>query len=100
MIQEWQPTEIIVGLPLELDGRDGPVTPIANRFANRMQARFQIPVHKIDERHTSREAEREFRELRGRGLARKSQAASLDSVAARRILERWLVGPRHDHDTT
>jgi len=100
IVNHYQPCALVVGLPLQLDGSDGPITTVARKFANRIRARYHVPVHEVDERHTSREAEREFRQLRQAGLARRKNASKLDSVAARRILERWLAGPKDDQHAT
>jgi putative Holliday junction resolvase len=44
----------------------------------------------VDERSSSREADRRFAERRRAGAARRRDAALLDADAAAIILERWL----------
>lgn len=36
LLKEWQPDEIIVGLPLNMDGTEQPLTARARKFANRI----------------------------------------------------------------
>ena len=40
LLKEWQPDEIIVGLPLNMDGTEQPLTARARKFANRIHGRF------------------------------------------------------------
>jgi putative Holliday junction resolvase len=90
LFAEWKPDAIIVGLPLTLDGGEQAVTRGARAFAQKLQARYGLPVHFMDERHTSQEAARRFAEQRAAGLQRRRHAANLDSLAAVVILETWL----------
>lgn len=90
LLAEWKPDALVVGLPLTLDGGEQPVTRGARAFAQKLHTRYGLPVHLIDERHTSQEAARRFAEQRAAGLQRRHNAANLDSVAAVVILESWL----------
>lgn len=92
LMAEWQPQRLIVGEPLTLDGQSQPATRAARRFAHQVRERFGLPAILVDERSSSREAGSRFAEQRRSGQARRSQAASLDAVAAQVILERWLAG--------
>lgn len=44
LLKEWQPDEIIVGLPLNMDGTEQPLTARARKFANRIHGRFGVEV--------------------------------------------------------
>lgn len=90
LLSEWKPEALVVGLPLMLDGSDQTITRRARAFADALQKRYALPVHLIDERHTSQEATRRFAAQRAAGLQRRRGAANLDSVAAAIILESWL----------
>jgi putative Holliday junction resolvase len=90
LLSEWQPDALVVGLPLTLDGGEQGVTRGARAFAQKLHARYGLPVHLMDERHTSQEAARRFAEQRAAGLQRRRNAANLDSLAAVVILETWL----------
>ena len=90
---EWKPDALVVGLPLTLDGGEQAVTRGARAFARKLEDRCKLPVHLVDERHTSQEAARRFAGQRAAGAARRSAAANLDSLAAVVILETWLREP-------
>jgi putative holliday junction resolvase len=91
--------QIVVGLPLRLDGTRGEMAEEATRFAARLRKQLGLPVDMLDERLTSWEAERLLEEQSGRVLhAAKTHAkggnkpvrASLDAVAAAVILKEYL----------
>lgn len=90
---EWNPEALVVGLPLTLDGGEQAITRGARTFAHKLEQRYGLPVHLIDERHTSQEAARRFAGQRASGNARRRNAANLDSLAAVVILETWLQEP-------
>jgi putative Holliday junction resolvase len=91
LLAEWKPEALIVGLPLTLDGGEQAVTRGARAFADALTRRSGLPVHLIDERHTSQEAARRFAAQRAAGSARRRDAANIDSLAAAVILESWLT---------
>jgi len=90
LVREWRPDRLVVGEPLTLDGETQPATHLARRFAREAAARFALPVDLIDERSSSREAERRFAHARREGRARRRDAQALDALAAQIIVERWL----------
>jgi putative Holliday junction resolvase len=90
LVQEWKPDRLVVGEPLTLEGEVQAATTRARRFAEDLRLRTGLAVDLVDERATSKEADRRFAERRHRGEARRSQAAALDAVAAEIIIERWL----------
>jgi len=90
LVREWRPDRIIVGEPLTLDGEAQLATHIARRFAKEAAQRFGVPVDLVDERSSSREADRRFAEQRKQGTARRRDAAMQDAMAAQIIVERWL----------
>ena len=53
IIQVWQPTQLVVGLPLYPDGKPHSMTDKAKRFGNQLKGRFNLPVTWIDERYSS-----------------------------------------------
>ena len=53
LIKEWQPNALVVGMPTHPDGNAHEMTAKAQRFANQLQGRFNLPVHRVDERYTS-----------------------------------------------
>lgn len=87
LVQKWQPDAFIVGIPLNMDGTEQPITSNARHFANLLGSRYQIPVHEMDERLSTKDArERIFNE----GGFKALQDGEVDSVAAQLILQNWL----------
>jgi putative Holliday junction resolvase len=84
LIAEWRPTELVVGLPLHLDGTEHDMTRRCRRFANQLHGRFGLPVALVDERLTSAAAEAD---LAAAGVFGNRRRAALDSVAAQGILQ-------------
>jgi len=87
IIQNEQIEAIVVGLPLSLDGEDTLTTRQARNFAASLGRRTDVPIHMMDERLTSAEAEEELNAANVRGKKRK---LALDSQAAVIILRSWL----------
>ena len=86
LLKEWQPCLAVVGLPINMDGTEQPLTQRARKFGNRINGRFNLPVHFADERLSTREAKEEAFAQGHRGnFADKP----IDSIAARIILESW-----------
>ena len=53
LIQEWQPDQLVVGLPCHPDGAPHEMTLKAKRFGNQLYGRFHLPVDWVDERYSS-----------------------------------------------
>lgn len=87
LLNEWQPDEVIVGLPLNMDGSEQPLTARARKFANRIHGRFGILVSLHDERLSTVEARAD---LFDRGGFRALDKGSVDSASAVVILESWF----------
>ncbi len=90
LVRNWSPDRLIVGEPLTLDGEAQLATHLARRFAREAGTRFALPVDLVDERSSSREADRRFANARREGRARRRDARNLDALAAQIIVERWL----------
>lgn len=88
LIDEWRPSELVVGAPAHDDGREHAVGRLARRFARRLEGRFGIPTQLVDERLTSHAAEGRMREA---GAARRRIRQSLDAVAAQLILQTYFA---------
>ena len=83
LIQEWQPDQLVVGLPCHPDGVPHEMTAKAKRFGNQLHGRFHLPVDWVDERYTSAILERNP-EMRD----------NLDAQSAALILEQYF----HEND--
>jgi putative Holliday junction resolvase len=101
LVREHGVKQIVVGLPLRLDGTRGDMAEEAERFAQRMRKQIGVPVELVDERLTSWEAERLLEEVQGRFIheeklaggrkAKKVQEKmSVDAIAAAVILKEYL----------
>jgi putative holliday junction resolvase len=93
LLAEWQPSQLVVGLPTHIDGTEHELTRLAKKFAQRLNGRFNLPVAMMDERLTSAEAEERLREV---GIRGRDQKAHVDAVAAQSILQSWFDQPRHE----
>ncbi|MDF3982060.1 Holliday junction resolvase RuvX [Luteibacter sp. PPL201] len=89
--REWLPETLVVGLPLDDDGKEQPMSRKARRFAEQLGERYGLPVVFCDERMTSQEAARRFAAGRAAGTRKRSDVQSIDAEAAAVILESYLV---------
>lgn len=87
LITTWNAKALVVGIPLNMDGTEQPITAAAKKFSNRLEARFNLPVHHVDERLTTVEAKQQLFDSSGYKALDKS---SIDSYSAKLILESWL----------
>lgn len=87
ILKEWQPDEVVVGLPLNMDGTEQPLTARARKFANRLHGRFGVKVALQDERLSTVEARAGLFE---HGGFRALNKGSIDSASAVIILESWF----------
>ncbi len=105
LAREHAVKEIVVGLPLRLDGTRGDMAEEATRFGERVRKQLGLPVEMVDERLTSWEAERLLEEQAGKvfhddslpahvhaNVRKKKQAAraTVDAMAAAVILKEYL----------
>ncbi|MFT4711854.1 MAG: putative Holliday junction resolvase [Candidatus Azotimanducaceae bacterium] len=79
LIKEWKPSQLVVGLPLNMDGSESEMSIRALKFARRLTGRFNLPHHTIDERLSTREAREQS-----------TTSGQIDDIAAKIILESWL----------
>ncbi|MCA9566691.1 MAG: Holliday junction resolvase RuvX [Myxococcales bacterium] len=87
LFAEHGPVAVVVGLPYELDGTEERSARLARQIADAITARTSLPVHLVDERYSSVEAERRLIEA---GVSRKKRKEIIDQAAAVVILETWL----------
>lgn len=92
LMREWQPTLIVVGLPYNVDGSESGMSAAARGFAGEVERRYALPVHLVDERYSSLEAETRLRSERESGMRKRRVAkGDVDAAAACVILERWFT---------
>ncbi len=58
LIDSWQPQSLIVGLPLNMDQTESEMCENARAFAAKLEHRYSLKVHMVDERLTTFEAKR------------------------------------------
>ena len=101
LVREQGVKQIVVGLPLRLDGSRGEMAEEVERFAQRVRKQIGVPVEMVDERLTSWEAERLLEEVQGRFIhedkltgSKKTKSVqakmTVDAVAAAVILKEYL----------
>ena len=79
--------EIVVGLPKNMDGSEGPRAEVCRAFAGQLKEATGLPVAMWDERRTTVEAHNILSEHNYHGKKRKN---TVDAVAASLILEGYL----------
>lgn len=87
LIREWQPDQLVVGLPLNMDDTENEMCARARKFGNRLHGRFHLPVAMVDERLTSFEAKGD---VLAAGGSRDFGRHGVDDRAAVLILETWF----------
>lgn len=80
--------EIVVGLPKNMDGSEGPRAEVCRAFAEKLKEATGLPVAMWDERRTTVEAHNILSEHNYHGKKRKN---TVDAVAASLILEGYLA---------
>src|ERR1700691_2246644 len=87
MLRDRRVSTIVVGLPLNMDGSEGPAARGARKFAERLADALGVSVEMFDERLTSFEARDRLADMPARKGTRKT---GLDALAAVVILEGWM----------
>ncbi len=84
------PERVVVGLPLNMDGSEGPQAAKIRAFGQRLASRLALPIEFWDERLTTVEAEHALRDA---GMSRGRRRQRIDQEAAAIILESYLARP-------
>jgi len=87
--RQFEVTQAVVGLPLNMDGSEGASARFARAFAAKLGQALGLPVALQDERLSTFEAEDR---LRQQGVTARDQRALVDAEAAAVILQSWLDG--------
>ncbi len=91
LLDDWQPQQLVVGLPLSMEGEHQEMTASAKRFGRQLEGRFGIETAMIDERLTTREAY----QIATQNQCQKTKQ-EIDSLAAALITESWLQNYQED----
>jgi putative Holliday junction resolvase len=88
-VREHEPDALVLGLPLNMDGTEGPSAKAVRALAAELGGRVNLPVHLVDERLSSYAAEQK---LNRTGLTHGQKKARRDAIAAAAILQQFLDG--------
>ena len=88
IIKEKEVGELVVGLPRNMDGSEGPRAQLCREFAEKLELASGLPVKMWDERRTTVEAHQILSDHNYHGKKRKN---TVDAVAASLILEGYLA---------
>lgn len=89
IVREQEAERVVVGLPLNMDGTEGPAAARVREFVEELKNHLDLPVDLWDERLTSEEA---AGRLRGAPMTRSKRRGHTNTVAAQIILESYLKG--------
>lgn len=87
LVVQYGVEAVVVGLPLTLQGEQGPQAKKAIAFCEALRRHVTIPVHLIDERLTTVQGERALLET---DTSRRKRKQVIDQVAAQLILQQYL----------
>jgi putative Holliday junction resolvase len=90
VVAEREAHTIVIGLPINMDGTEGPAARSAREFADKLRAALPSPAPEIvlwDESLTTDEAEKRLME---RGLSHRERKQLIDSLSAAILLKSWL----------
>jgi len=91
LIKEYEVEELVVGLPLNMNGSKGPKAEEAIAFVEELKKTISVPIKMWDERLTTMAVEKEL--IRA-DVSRKKRKRSIDKLAAQLILQGYLDAQR------
>lgn len=89
IIEQYHPSKIVIGMPLNLKGEKGKKAEEVEIFIKELEGRFNIEVIRIDERFTSKMARQSLQEL-GMKKKKRREKGRIDQIAAALILQDYL----------
>jgi putative Holliday junction resolvase len=87
VLEQHRPAGVVVGLPLEADGAEGPAAAEARAVGRLLAEKTGLPVAYVDERMSTARARRAFE---GASSRDRPEAATVDRMAAAVILQTFL----------
>jgi putative Holliday junction resolvase len=88
LVQTHAVGEVVLGFPLQLDGREGPAVQAMRNFALHLEQGLKVPLVLWDERLTTKAAEDL---LIAADVSRKKRKGAVDRVAAAILLQSYLA---------
>jgi putative Holliday junction resolvase len=90
LLKKIEPTEVLIGIPLNMDGSEGAMVIEARRFGARIGELLGLPITERDERLSSVEADRRLLEA-GLPRGKRREKGRRDMIAAAVLLEDFLA---------
>lgn len=87
LVERYEATAVVVGLPLSLSGRTGPAAAAVLEEVEQIRQTLNVPVDTVDERFSTVVASGALRDA-GRPSRRRREV--VDAVAASVLLQGWL----------
>ncbi len=81
--------EVVIGLPLDMEHKEGDQAKKVREFADRLSRRMTVPIVFWDESYSTQDAEQALIEI---GMSREKRRSIIDKMAAKIILESYLHG--------
>jgi len=91
LVADYEAELLVVGLPLSMDGSEGPQAARVRKAAGRLERSLGVPVAFADERLSSAAANRSMAEA---GASERDRRGSVDMVAASLFLQAYLDAQR------
>ncbi len=95
LVQEHEGVRFVVGLPLNMDGSEGPRAEASRKFAEQLTSALGLPVEFWDERLSTVAATRTLLEA---DVSRAKRREVIDQMAAQFILQGWLDARQPAYD--
>ncbi len=93
LVEHHQAEQVVMGIPLNMDGSRGPAAFKVEEFARRLKGRLKVPVAFWDERLSTIAAQRVL--LEG-DVSRRGRREVIDKMAAVVILQNYLDSKNRD----
>ena len=87
LVEEHGAGRVVVGLPLNMDGSEGPQARKVRSFVKVLSRRVDVPVETVDERLTTSEAHDVLSQA---GATNRVRRSNVDRMSAQLILRRYL----------
>ena len=96
IVRDYEVDTVLVGLPLSLDGSEGPQVTRVRAAASRLAGFLRVPIEFQDERLSSSAASKA---MQSAGASTREQRGSVDMVAASLFLQSYLDARRESGQT-
>ncbi len=93
-VEKYQVVEILIGLPVKMNGTLGPTAQETLSFAEEVKKFLRIPVKVLDERLTTLQGEKLLIKA---DMSRRKRRRVIDSIAAQILLQGYLDSRLKDH---